>query len=260
MVLFDCGPVEKKIYSLRSESPLVIPQIDPDKFGDSSKVFKNIAECGINHIAIGGSIVDPDKMKVFIESATKDFDFSVITYITNSSIGLIKGIKGKTAVYWMSVANSENPYYFRDNLIMLAPIIEKNNFETIPTAYVFDDRGYVGTANWLTRSIPIPRDKKDISLAVALAMEKLGVRFYIAAGGSGCSLAPPPEHISLLREKTDLFIIPTSGIKTKQSAEELFKAGADAIHVGQLIEEKKGFEVLRDMIKSSKKFSGRDIL
>ena len=42
--MFNVGPVEKKIYSIREEKPLLIPQIDPDKqsLTDSIKILNKL--------------------------------------------------------------------------------------------------------------------------------------------------------------------------------------------------------------------------
>lgn len=253
------GKVERHIYSLREESPLVIPQIDPQTLGSDqiSKICKGIQDCGISHIAIGGSIVNPDKLQTCVDIATKDFDLSSVIYLTNSSSGLVKGKSGKTAVYWSTVLNAENMFFLRDLLVMSSNSIRENGVEPIPTAYVFDDRGDMKTANWLTRATPVPRDKPDISLAIGLAAEYLGIRFYIMAGGSGANQIPPKNHVKLLSDKTELFIIPTSGIKSVNHATEIFASGADAIHVGKLTELPKGMAIIKKMNSASKKFGGK---
>jgi phosphoglycerol geranylgeranyltransferase len=256
------GPIEKKIYELRAKHPLVIPQIDPDNYTDNKlqKVLNGISSLDLSHIAIGGSIVDARHMQRTIKLVSKDFDFTSVSYITNNSLGLLDGIKGKTAIYWMSVMNAENPFFLRDNLIMNSIPMSKKNFELLPTAYVFDDRNSQGSANWLARSVLIPRKKAELSLATALASQYLGMRFYIMAGGSGSSLAPPLNHVALIKKKTDMFLIPTSGIKKTTHARALFSNGADAIHVGNLLESKNGLKILSNMVKISKNYDGKEFL
>ncbi len=256
------GPIEKKIYKLRAEHPLVIPQIDPEEYSESHLhlVLKEIQELNISHIAIGGSIINAAQMQNVIKIATKDFDFTTVSYITNNSLGLLRGIKDKTAAYWMSVLNAENIFFLRDNLILNAIPMSKKNFELLPTAYVFDERGVVGSSNWLARSFPIPRKKPELSLAMALAAQYLGMRFYIMAGGSGAMLPPPLDHIGLIKRNTDLFLIPTSGIKKIEQAKKLFAQGADAVHLGNLIETEKGLRILRGIVKISRKYDGKYFL
>jgi phosphoglycerol geranylgeranyltransferase len=256
------GYIENFLYKLRSEGPLIIPQIDPDKYSpDSSKDwFKNVKSLGIPIIAIGGSIVDSFNLQNLIDIAVRDYEFLVITYLTTNSISSLKGYKGKTAVYWMHVPTSNNTFYNWDGLISNSLSIEKNEFETLPTIYVFDDRGSIATSNWMTRAYPIPQDKPKISLAVAKAAEFLGIRFYIMAGGSGCFKPPPYKHVELLSKKTSLFVIPTSGINTSDQAYKLYKFGADALHIGNRLELPGGFNILKKIVRVSKKFPGKEFL
>lgn len=256
------GNVEKKMYSLREEHPIVVPQLDPERVGADSfhKVLKQISDIGVTHISIGSSLVVPALFQQMIDVAVKDFDFSVVTYPTNSAVCFLKGVRDKTAVYWMSVLNAENPFYLKDALIMNSSIIADSEFEPIPTAYVFDDRGAPKTASWLARTVPVPRDKPEISLAIALAAQYLGMRIYIMASGSGSKLIPPVSHLDLLSKKTNLFLIPTSGIATASDAEEMFKHNADSIHVGTALEKPNGMKVLREMVAVAKKYPGKHFL
>jgi len=256
------GTVEKKIYSLREEHPLVIPQLDPERIGIKSfhKILNQISDIGITHIAIGSSLVHPQLFQQMMDIAVRDYDFSVATYPTNSAVFFLNGVRGKTAIHWMSVLNAENPFYLRDVLIMNSTIISDSEFEPIPTAYVFDDRGGLKTAGWLTRATPVPRDKPDISLAIALAAQYLGMRFYIMAGGSGSNQIPPTSHLDLLSKKTDLFLIPASGIASTANAQELFEHNADAVLIGSAIERANGMKILKEMFDAAKKYPGKQFL
>ena len=78
------------------------------------------------------------------------------------------------------------------------------------------------------------------------------MRFYIMAGGSGSKNIPPLSHVEEIAKNTELFVIPTSGIITAEHAKDLFSVGADAIHVGNLLQRNGGFKVLNEMVKMSK--------
>lgn len=253
------GKLEKEIYKLREESPLILPQLDPDKYNSesASEWFKTVQNAGISVITIGGSTVDAFNTQEMLDVAIKDYGLSVIIYLS-SNPSSIRGIKDKTAVYWGHVPCSSNTFYGWDGLIANALSIQKNQIEPIPTVYVFDDRQSTGTANWITRSNPIPREKPGISLAIAKAAEYLGIRFYIMAGGSGSLQSPPLEHVSLLTKKTNLFVIPTSGINTPEQAREIFSAGGDAIHIGSILEKSKDKKILNKFVKLAKEFEGRE--
>lgn len=261
--MYRVGAVEKFIYKLRTEHPLVIPQLDPDRYNSKSGTIwlKQAQEVGLSLIAFGGSMTDYRSSQELLDIALKDFDFKIVLYLTSNS-GLLKGKAGRTGLYWLQVPNSLNTFYGWDGIISnaLNSNIENKEIEPIPTAYVFDDRGDSGTANWVTRSYPVPREKPKISLAIARAAQYLGVRFYIMAGGSGSKNIAPLSHVEELAKNTELFVIPTSGIITPEHSKDLFSAGADAIHVGNLLQRSGGFKTLNEMVKISKLYPGRNFL
>ena len=260
--MFKIGKVEKKIYSLREEHPLIIPQIDPDKqsIEVAIKMLQKLESYGVQHIAVGSSLIDPVSIQALFDIIVKDFDFTFTTYISNTSSFLLKGKDGRSSIYWATVFNATNLFYLRDSLIMGAPLLKAESLEPIPTAYVFDERSSRGTANWLTQANPIPGNKPEISLANALACQYLGIRFYIMAGGSGSFLPPPESHVRLIKDKTDLFLIPTSGIKSIAHVKGLLESGADALHIGSMIESKEGLAEFEKMFNLSKKYSGRKLI
>jgi phosphoglycerol geranylgeranyltransferase len=260
--MLKIGKVEKRIYEIREKHPLVIPQIDPDKqsLDEAVKMLKKLDSYGVEHLAIGSSLIDPVSTQALFDVILNDFDFTFTTYISNTSSFLLKGKVGRSSIYWATVFNASNLFYLRDSLIMGAPLIKTEFLEPIPTAYVFDERNSKGTANWLAQANPIPQNKPEISLATALACQYLGVRFYIMAGGSGSFLPPPESHVRLLRDKTDLFLLPTSGIKSHAHVKALLDAGADALHVGSMIETKEGLAEFEKIFSSSKKYPGRKVI
>lgn len=261
--MYRIGAVERSVYKLRAEHPLVIPQLDPDRYDHKggNLWLKQAKEAGASLIAFGGSTMDYGHAQDMLNMALKDYDFKILLYLTSNS-GSLKGKSGRTGLYWFQVPNSLNTFYWWDGVISNALNfnIENKELEPIPTAYVFDDRGDMGTANWVTRSYPVPREKPKISLAIAKAAQYLGIRFYIMAGGSGSRNIAPLSHVEELAKNTDLFVIPTSGIVTTDHVKDLFSAGADAVHVGNLLQRNGGFKILSEMIKTSAFYPGRNFI
>jgi len=254
--------VEKHIYSLREDSPLAIPQIDPEKLtlDETINLGNKFEKMGVGHIAIGSSLIKRQPLQDAIDVLIKDFDFTIVTYISNTHSFSIVGKENRTAIYWMTIFNANNLYYLRDALIQGAPMLNTEHLEPIPTSYVFDDRDSKGTANWLSQPNLIPYDKPEISVSVALASQYLGIRFYIMAGGSNSRLPPSKAHVKAVKKNSNLFLIPTSGIKSESVAKELFAAGADALHLGSIIEEKNGLNKFERIFKLSKTFTGKNFL
>lgn len=235
------GSVETAVYKERKKHPLVIPQIDPDAFDDKSllEIFSEINNLGLKVISIGGSVFYPDRFQKAIDIAAKEYSFTTLLYPAYSSMGL-RGVEGKTAMYWIRILNATNEFY-RDDFVNFNSIYLKGSFfEPIPTAYIFDDRGTVGTGEWMARANSVPRNKPTLSLLLALGAQYSGTRFLILGGGSGAPLPPPIDHVKLLRNKTNLFLMPTSGITKLDHVKDLFEAGADAIHISKLLESKQG--------------------
>ena len=248
------GAVEKFLYDLREDGPVVIPQIDPEDFSQEAeeKLLTELRKEGVRLISTGGTLVDPIRLNQSIQLAVKDYDMRVITYPSESA-ALINGVKDRTAIYWMRILNAANPYFQTDFFVMNSLFVTKHNVEPIPSDYIFDDRGSTGTAAWLARAYPVPRDKPQIGLALAVGAQNSGTRVFVVAGGSGAKLPPSTQLLKLIREKTELFLVAKSGIDTVSKAEEVFAAGADAIHVGKLLEMPSGTEILKKMLKAARK-------
>lgn len=254
---FNIGPVERAVYKEREKHPLVIPQIDPDAFDDEEvdKLLEKIKNLNLRVISIGGSVFYPEKFQNAINLAAKKYDFTTLVYPAYSSMGL-RGVANKTAMYWIRILNAANEFYRDDFANFNSMHLKGSQLEPIPTAYIFDDRGSVGTGEWLARAFPVPRHKPSLSLLLALGAQYSGTRFLILGGGSGAQLPPPEEHIKLIKDKTNLFLIPTSGITTVEHAKNIFEAGADAIHISKLLESKEGFEEFTKIVKYVEKDFG----
>lgn len=259
--MFKIGPVEYAIYCERAKYPIVIPQVDPSVLSISrtNDLIQLMKKLGLKFLAVGGSIVDSRELQRIVYLCAKENIYSLV-YPSDGSVLNTTGVRGKSALYWMNIPNSENQYFSKDMLIQNALSAVKSGYELIPTTYVFDARESNSAALWVTKANPIPREKPYLSLSVALSAQFSGSRFYIMAGGSGCKLLPPSDHIKLLRKETDLFLIPTSGIRTAEDAHKMFTSGADAIHVGHILEGPGGLNALSSLVSVSKSFGGRSFI
>ena len=105
--MYNIGEVERHLYKLRSEHPVIIPQLDPDRYTSKSAGdwFKQVEANNLSVIAFGGSIMDSRHAQEILNIALKDFDFKVLMYLTGNS-GAIKGLKNRVGLYWMQVPNA----------------------------------------------------------------------------------------------------------------------------------------------------------
>jgi phosphoglycerol geranylgeranyltransferase len=109
--------------------------------------------------------------------------------------------------------------------------------EPISTAYMLIESGRVTTAEFVSGSKPIPRDKYEIAVAHALAAEYLGFKLIYLEAGSGAEQAVPVEMVHAVARNTTVPIIVGGGIATPEMAAALVKAGASFVVTGNVLED-----------------------
>jgi phosphoglycerol geranylgeranyltransferase len=236
--------IEKYLVSKIEEKGCIhIALIDPEKCNpeDSKYISKMIKEAGSSAIMVGGSTYFGEKLDEVIKGLKNGSDLPVIIFPGNiASIS-----KYADAIWFLSVLNSLNPYYITGAQAMSARIIKSYNLEAIPLAYIIISPG--GTAGFVSQANPIPVDKPEIIAMYALAAQYMGMRFVYIERGSGVSEPIPPIIVKKIREVLDeSHLIVGGGIKNKEQAKEIAKAGAEIIVTGTILEN--NIEVLKDIV------------
>jgi phosphoglycerol geranylgeranyltransferase len=228
---------------LNAGSKLHFTLIDPEKVQNMewlSKVLKRVVDAGTDAIMIGGSL------QVFIDDVEKMV--AVVEEFNKPSIlfpGNLTGLaRNADAILFISLLNSDNPYYIIGAHVVAAPLIKRIGLEVLPT-------GYIIVGSWDTsvsvmgRARPIPYDKPGIGAAHALAAKFLGMKFVYLEAGSGASQPVPPAFVTTVKKAIeDTVLIVGGGIRSPEKAVEILKAGADIIVTGTVVEER-----LEDAIK-----------
>ena len=147
------------------------------------------------------------------------------------------------AILFLSLISGRNPEFLIGHQVSAAPLIKKSNLEVIPTGYLLVDCGTTTTAIYVSDTLPIPHNNAEIAANTALAGEYLGLNLTYIDGGSGAKKCISTSMISKTKAAKDGPLIIGGGIRTPQAAEEIYKAGADIIIVGN------GAEKNRDLIK-----------
>jgi len=117
--------------------------------------------------------------------------------------------------------------------------------EAIPTAYVLIESGAVTSAEFLSGTKPIPRDKAEIAMVHALAAQQLGMKLVYLEAGSGASHPVPDAIIALVRSRVDVPIIVGGGIRDPETARRKVDAGARIVVIGTAIERQPDPDLLR---------------
>jgi len=205
--------------------------IDPEKTGDLSQTMPAAIEAGTSAFMVGGSTA------VMTESYTE-----VISEIKRSSSlpvvifpsGPYSIARGADALWFMSLLNSEDPYYIIGAQVLGSATIKRLNMEAIPMAYLIVGEGCA--AGFVGRARPIPYEHPEIAAGFAMAAEYMGMRFIYLEAGSGAEHSIPTDFVSVVRKSVSIPIIVGGGIKSGTDAEQLVGAGADAIVTGNVFE------------------------
>jgi len=235
----NVGKVERYILDkISREGALLFVLIDPLDHQSPEKASgaaRNAYEAGADVILIGGSTgAQGDMLDEVTKMVKEKVDVPVVLFPGN--IGTLT--KYADAVYFMQLLNSRNPYWISGAQALAAPTVKRLGIEPLPVGYIVVEPG--GTVGWVGDANKVPRNKPQIAAALALAGEYVGSRFIATDVGSASPLGPVPlEMVRAVRNAVSIPYIVAGGIKTTKEAKEIVEAGADAVHIGTVVEKAK---------------------
>jgi len=139
-------------------------------------------------------------------------------------------------ILFLSLISGRNPEFLIGNHVLAAPHLHRAGIEVIPTGYMLIENGKSTSVEYMSNSTPIPGNKPDIAVATAMAGEMLGLKSIYLEAGSGAAHPVASDMISAIRKFISLPLMVGGGIRTPETALEVFDAGADMIVVGNAIE------------------------
>ena len=225
---------EKLIHIKNTKGAGYFVLIDPDKQSpeDSAKVAVQAEHEDVDGIFIGGSLLSTPLFDLVVKQIKTQVKIPVIIFP-----GGVQQISAHAvALLFMSVISGRNPDLLIGRHVMAAPIIKKIGLETISLAYLLIESGKVSSAEFMSNTRPIPRDKADIAVAHALAAQYLGMKMIYLEAGSGAPQAVPNEMIVSVSKMCQLPLVVCGGITTPDLARQKVKAGASFIVTGTILE------------------------
>ncbi|WOV93668.1 MAG: geranylgeranylglyceryl/heptaprenylglyceryl phosphate synthase [Candidatus Nitrosoabyssus spongiisocia] len=235
---------------IKKKKTLVFVLIDSEVSNstESTSLAKQVQEIGASAILVGGSsAIDQFEMLKVVENIKSSVSIPVILFPGNVS-GIVPGAD---AILFMSLLNSDNPYFISQAQALGSYNVLKYGIEALPTAYIIIGND---TTAWFVGSAKgIPHNKPKIAAAYSLSAKFLGMRFVYLEAGSGASQNVTPEMVQTVRKVFDGFIIVGGGIGDAKIATSLANAGADALVLGTILEKNNNLETLRDIINSIQK-------
>ncbi len=230
---------------IREHGCIHISLIDPDKLSKEEFVERALycEKRGSSAIMVGGSLgVSTNLLDDYLSEAKKHLTIPIILF--PGSLASLSNYAD--AVWFLSVLNSENPYYIIEAQVQAAVLIHKRfkSLEPIPLAYIIVGEGK--TVGIISRARPIPLDNVELLTAYALAAEYLNFDFIYFEAGSGAEQHMRPEVVQTIRRHVSKHIIIGGGVRDGDTAYRLARAGADIIVTGTIIE--RSPEALKDVI------------
>jgi putative glycerol-1-phosphate prenyltransferase len=139
-------------------------------------------------------------------------------------------------IFFLSLISGRNPEFLIGNHVLAAPHLQRSGIEVIPTGYLLIENGKSTSVEYMSNSTPIPGNKPDIAVATAMAGEMLGLKSIYLEAGSGAARPVAVDMIQAIRQNISLPLIVGGGIRTPETALEVFEAGADMVVVGNALE------------------------
>ncbi|BDZ67879.1 geranylgeranylglyceryl/heptaprenylglyceryl phosphate synthase [Methanobacterium ferruginis] len=224
--------VEEYLKESLKQGKVHLTLLDPED-QDPEKALEIATEAvagGSNGIMLGGSTTDSQELDETAKLLQKNLDVPIILFPGNTT-----GVSAYAdAIFFMSLLNSNNPYWIVGAQALGAPKIKKIGIETIPMGYLIVEPGE--TAGWVGDAKLIPRRKPDLAVAYALAAEFMGMRLFYLEAGSGAAEIIPQEMIQKVKMFTNHMVIVGGGIRTGEAARKVAQAGADIIVTGTVVE------------------------
>jgi len=243
--------IEKYILSeKKKKGTLCFPLIDSENNTlDMLTVAKKAEQLGASAILVGGSSISNQiELSEVISKLKSSIKIPVILFPGN-----ITGISPNAdAILFMSLLNSENPYFITGAQALGAIGVKKSGLEALPTGYLIIGEGT--TAWFIGQAKGIPFNKLNLAVMYSLAAQYLGMRFLYLEAGSGASQNVSPEMVSAVKKYYEGTLIVGGGIRSPEIAKKIADAGADIIVVGTMIEdddnwEKKLFKIIQVITK-----------
>jgi len=226
------GKTERLIYQkLHRDGFLYFVLVDPEKSSDLKTLSRAAAEEGVSGFFIGGSTAQvTSDYEAAISELKRGGPLPVLIFPS----GAASVARGGDAIWFMSLLNSENPYYIIGAQMLGISGIRRLGLEAIPMGYIVV--GYGGTVGYVGGARPIPYERPEIACGYAAAAEALGMRFIYLEGGSGAPRTVPREFVAAVRSAVHIPVLVGGGITNGDIAAELIRAGADGVVTGTVLE------------------------
>jgi len=238
--------IYKKLINMPKPAYFIL--IDPDKSGpdEAFHLAQKAEKLGVDGILIGSSILMHREVSDCIKKLKEQIKIPLLIFP-----GILNTFSPHAdAILFLNMISSRNAQLLIGEQVRAAPLIRKNGLEAISTAYILIESGKLTSVQYISNSLPIPRDKPDILTAHIMAAEYIGMKMIYLEAGSGAERPVPVDMIKQARSTTDLPVIVGGGIRTPEKATVIAEAGADIIVTGTVLEKNNDQRLLSEFVQA----------
>jgi putative glycerol-1-phosphate prenyltransferase len=222
--------------------------IDPDKIDQKNfpSFIREATSAGVDAFLAGGSLILSDEFDKTLKTIKENTKAPVIIFPGN--VSQVSSVAD--AILFLLLISGRNPDHLIGNQVIAAPVIKRMGLEAISIGYMLIEGGNVTSAEFISNTKPIPREKSDIAVAHALAAELIGLKMIYLEAGSGAKEPVPDEMIKKVTQACSLPVIAGGGIRTPEDARKKVKAGASFIVTGTIIEQNSDSSFIREFARA----------
>jgi len=213
--------------------------IDPDKASKThlNSLCKKANGKIIDYFFVGGSLLTTNNLDFVISFLKINSQIPVILFPGNTMQVNLKA----DAILLLSLISGRNADLLIGKHVEVAPILKNSALEIISNGYILIESGKPSSVSYISNTTPIPSNKPEIATSTAMAGEMLGLKTMYLEAGSGALNSVSVEMISMVSKNINTPLIVGGGIRTIETAQNIYSAGADIIVVGTKIEENNAF-------------------
>ncbi len=209
--------------------------IDPDKANEQylNQLVEYANKGHISCFFVGGSLLSTQNMNKVVLFLKNHSSIPLVLFP-----GSVIQIDAKADVLlFLSLISGRNADLLIGKHVEAVPFLKNASLEVVSTGYLLIDGGSPTAASYMSNTNPIPHNKPKIASITAKAGELLGLKLIYLEAGSGASKAVSSKMVQTVSKNINVPLIVGGGIRDKETAAELYEAGADMLVVGTCIEE-----------------------
>lgn len=218
----------------KNNQKLLAVLLDPDKLAveNVGPLAEKINRSPATHILVGGSSFAGNHLDALIDGLKSKIELPFLLFPGHPS-----QISGRAdGILFLMLLSGRNPDYLIGHQVDAVPLLEKTDLEVISTGYLLIESGGQTAVERVSQTRPISRNDSQTIVQTAKAGEWIGNKLIYLEAGSGAEQAVAPSLIEKVSQAISVPIIVGGGIRSKESIQKAFEAGADMVVIGTAFE------------------------